>query len=241
MKNKKSKIIKTIVTLLIIVAITLIGYFILRLCGFTDAEKFSKLKDDLGDSIVFWLIVAGLQIFQVIFVPISNQIITIPLALLFKDELWKVFLTSWLAIWVATMILYFVGRFGGQKILKWILEDEEQVKKCTDFMNKGWIFYPIGMLLPLPDDIVTVLSGTAKFNVIFVCVCSLFTRAVDISISVWGWGLLTQYWWGWLILGIGIVLLGVLTFLFFKWQKVKERRKLEEEHAKKCPYFIENE
>lgn len=239
MKSKKKKIIKIAITLLVIVAIALGGYFILKALGFTDPDEFAKLKEQLGDSIVFWLIIAALQIFQVIFVPISNQIITIPLALLFKDELWKVFLTSWLSIWVATMILYFIGRFGGQKILKWILEDEEQVQRCTNFMNKGWIFYPIGMLLPLPDDIVTVLSGTAKFNVVFVCVCSLFTRAVDISISVWGWGLLTQYWWGWIILGVGVVLLGVLTYLFFRWQKIKEKRKIEEENAKKCPYYID--
>ena len=101
--------------------------------------------------------------------------------------------------------------------------DEEEVEKCSNFLKKGWVFYPLGMLLPLPDDIVTVLSGTARFNFWFVFVCSLFTRAVDISISVWGFGLLTQYWWGWIILGVGIVILGLLTYFFFRWQKIKEK------------------
>ena len=220
---KRNKIIKTIITVLIIACIAVGCYFILKAFGFTDAEKMNDLKVKLGDSFLFWFIVSMLQIFQVIFVPVSNQIITIPLALCFKDELWKVFLVSWLSIWVATLILYFIGRFGGRKLLKWILNDEEQVEKCSNFLKKGWMFYPIGMLLPLPDDIVTVLSGTARFNFWFVFVCSLFTRAVDISISVWGFGLLTQYWWGWIILGVGIVILGLLTYFFFRWQKIKEK------------------
>ena len=220
--NKK-QIVKTIITVLIIASIAVGCYFILRAFGFTDAEKMNELKNKLGDSFLFWLIVSLLQIFQVIFVPVSNQIITIPLALCFKDELWKVFLVSWLSIWFATLILYFIGRFGGRKLLKWILSDEEEVEKCSNFLKKGWVFYPIGMLLPLPDDIVTVLSGTARFNFWFVFICSLFTRAVDISISVWGFGFLTQFWWGWIILGVGIVILGLLTYFFFRWQKIKEK------------------
>ena len=220
--NKK-QIVKTIITVLIIASIAVGCYFILRAFGFTDAEKMNELKNKLGDSFLFWFIVSLLQIFQVIFVPVSNQIITIPLALCFKDELWKVFLVSWLSIWAATLILYFIGRFGGRKLLKWILSDEEEVEKCSNFLKKGWVFYPIGMLLPLPDDIVTVLSGTARFNFWFVFICSLFTRAVDISISVWGFGFLTQFWWGWIILGVGIVILGLLTYFFFRWQKIKEK------------------
>ena len=220
--NKK-QIVKTIITVLIIASIAVGCYFILRAFGFTDAEKMNELKNKLGDSFLFWLIVSLLQIFQVIFVPVSNQIITIPLALCFKDELWKVFLVSWLSIWFATLILYFIGRFGGRKLLKWILSDEKEVEKCSNFLKKGWVFYPIGMLLPLPDDIVTVLSGTARFNFWFVFICSLFTRAVDISISVWGFGFLTQFWWGWIILGVGIVILGLLTYFFFRWQKIKEK------------------
>ena len=241
MKKKRNKIIKTIITIVIIAGIAVGCYFILRALGFTDSEKMMELKNQLGDSLIFWLIIALLQVFQVIFIPISNQIITIPLALCFKDELWKVFLVSWLSIWFATLILYFIGRFGGRKLLKWILSDEEEAEKCSNFLKKGWIFYPLGMLLPLPDDIVTVLSGTAKFNFWFVFICSLLTRAVDISISVWGFGLLTQYWWGWIVLSIGVVCLGVLTYLFFRWQRENDKKKKEEENAKKCPYYIEND
>lgn len=219
-KNHKTEIIKILIIVVIIGLMALGGYFILRACGFTTKEQFEALRKSLGDSFLFWFIIALLQIFQVIFIPISNQIITVPLALLFPtSELWKVFLCSWLAIWFATMILYFIGRFAGQKLLGWILKDQEQVDKCTKFLNKGWIFYPLGMLLPLPDDIITTLAGTVKFKVWFVAICSLFTRAIDVACSVWGWGYLTRYWWGWIILAVGVIALGLMTFGFYKWQK----------------------
>lgn len=220
-KNNKNVILKTLLVIVIIAAIAISAYFILKACGFTTAEDFKALRDRLGDSFVFWLVIALLQIFQVIFIPISNQIITVPLALIFPvSDLWKVLLCSWLSIWFATIILYIIGRFGGEKILKWLLKDQEQVDKCTFFLNKGWIFYPVAMLLPLPDDIITILAGTSKMNFVFVLISSFFTRAIDVACSVWGIGYLTRAgWWGWLLLVVGVCLLGLMTFLFYKWDK----------------------
>lgn len=235
---KKKQIISIILKSLLIIAIFAVlavsTYFILRACGFTTKEDFVRLRNDLGDTIWLWIIIGAFQIVQVIFIPISNQIITVPCALVFNDELWKVWLTSWISIWLATLILYVLGRWGGEKILKWLLKDKEQVNRCTRFINRGWIFFPLGMLLPLPDDIVTVLAGTGKMKFWFVAVCSLFTRAIDTAVSVWGWGYLTRYWWGWIILAVGIVLLGIGTWLF--WRIQRKREKIEQsKYAKYDP------
>lgn len=218
------KILPILIKSLIIVgifAIIAVGvYFLLKGLGFTTSDDFIRLRDQLGDSIVFWLVIGLLQIIQVIFVPLSNQIITVPIAIIFPiEDLWKVWITSWISIWIATMILYLLGRFAGKKILGWVLNDKEKTERCANFLKKGWIFYPLGMLLPLPDDIITTLAGTAKMNFWFVLGCSCLTRAIDTACSVYGWGFLTRYWWGWVILGVGIILLGVMTLLFYKWQK----------------------
>lgn len=220
LRKYKSSILKTLLIVVILATMGGLGYLILYLTGFTDQAKFEALRAELGDSFLFWFIIALLQIFQVIFIPISNQIITVPLALLFPtDELWKVFLCSWLSIWFATLILYFIGKWGGEKLLAWVLKDKEQTEKCRNWLNKGWFFYPAGMLLPLPDDIITILAGTSGFKFYFVAICSFFTRAIDVACSVWGWGYLTRYWWGWIVLAVGIILLGLITFIFYKWQK----------------------
>ena len=230
LKKYKATILKSLLIIGILAIIGVSGYLILRALGFTSTDKFVELKDNLGDTIWFWLIIGLLQFIQVIFIPISNQIITVPVALVFNNELWKVWLTSWLSIWFATMTLYFIGRWGGEKILKWLLNDEKSVEKCKNFLNRGWVYYPLGMLLPLPDDIITTLAGTAKMKLWFVAVCSILTRAVDTACSVWGWGFLTRYWWGWIILIVAIILLGLLTFLFHKYEKKRRNKICQQEN-----------
>ena len=223
----KKIILKCLLIVVILATIAVGAYFILRACGFTTAAKFVELRDNLGDTIWLWLIIGLLQVIQVIFVPISNQIITVPCALVFNNELWKVWLTSWISIWIATLILYFIGRWGGKKVLNWVLNDEKKTETCSNWLKRGWMFYPLGMLLPLPDDIITVLAGTAKMNVAFVVVCSFLTRGVDTACSVWGWGYLTRYWWGWVLLVCGFIFLGLMSVLFWKWQNKKTEKDIE--------------
>lgn len=201
----------------IIVIIAVSAYFILRACGFTSVEDFTRLRDDLGDSFTFWVVVTALQVVQVVFIPITNQIVTVPVALIFKNELWKVFLSSWAGIFIGSIILYFIGRYGGRKILSWILSDKEKAEKCSNWMNKGKAFYPAGMLIPfVPDDILTTLAGTAKFKFWYVLVVVAITRGICCAFSVWGWGYLTQWWWGWIILVAALIGLLGLTYLLFK-------------------------
>ena len=215
---------KCLLLLLIFAIIGVSAYFCLKGCGLTTTDDFIKLKNELGDSFLLWFIIGCLQIIQVIFIPITNQIITVPIAFVFNDDLLKVFFTSWISIWLATLVLYFLGRWGGDKILKWLLNDNKQVDRCKNWLNKAWIFYPIGMLLPLPDDIMTTLAGTSKMNFLFVAICSFITRGIDVACSVFGFGLLTKYWWGWLILAVGIIILIASTIILFKIEKKYDKR-----------------
>ena len=228
LKKYRGAIIRTIIVMAVIAAVAVGVYFILKACGFTTKEDFVALRDRIGDNVWFWIVVGLLQVVQVIFIPLTNQIITVPLALVFNDELWKVWITSWISIWIATLILYWIGRSGGRALLKWILNDEEQTERCSNWLRRGWIFYPICMLLPLPDDVITTLAGTAKIKFLFVLICSFFTRGIDTACSVYGWGYLTRWWWGWVLLIIGNILLFVLTFFLWKIdKKMLEKKKTE--------------
>lgn len=232
-KKNRKQIIKILVIALVIGGIAVGGYFILKACGFTTAEDFRRLRDTIGDNIWFWLIIFALQVFQTVAIPISNQAISAPIAIVFNNSLWKVWLVSWLGIWVGTIILYFIGRLGGDKLFKWVLGDEKQVEKCKRWLCRGKAFYILGMLLPLPDDVITTLAGAARYEFSFVAIASLFTRAVDVACTVWGFGYLTKFWWGWLILAVGAILLLLATWLMFKWDKKKtiEEKKMEEQNG----------
>ena len=233
LQKYKWSIVKTIIVLIVLAGIAVGTYFILRACGFTTAEDYLALRDRIGDNVFFWIAIGLLQMVQVIFIPLTNQIITVPCALVFNNELWKVWITSWVSIWIATLILYWIGRVGGKAVLKWILNDDEQTERCANWLNKGWIFYPIGMLLPLPDDVITTLAGTAKMKFLFVAICSFITRGIDTACSVYGFGYLAKFWWGWIILGIGIVCLFLLTFFLWKIDHDSLKKQKEEEETAK--------
>ena len=220
MKTKKIKtiIIKSLIIVSIFAIIAVSVYFLLKSLGFTTTEDFLRLRDELGDSFLFWLVIGLLQIIQVIFIPISNQLITGSLALIFPiEELWKVFLVSWLSIWLSTLILYAIGRFGGLKVFKWLVESDEKVEKYTNFINRGKMFYPLGCLAPIiPDDLITILAGAGKMNFWFVVVSAFITRAIDVACSVWGFGILGKIWYGWLIIGIAYLGLIIFSIWYFK-------------------------
>lgn len=229
MKLKKRELLKIIgkfaLFIGIVATIGVGAFFILKATGFTSVEKFQELKTSMGDSIWFWVIIVALQLFQVVFIPISNSIISVPVAMLFNDELWKVWLSSWLGIEIGTIILYILGRFGGTKILNFLLGNNKRTERCKNFMTKGKAFYPIGMLIfILPDDILTTLAGTSKYNFWYVLVVSAITRAICVATTVFGFGYAMKYPFLWIVLGVFLALVVVFTILYFK-HTLKEEKK----------------
>lgn len=224
--KKVFKIIGKFAILFLIIGVIAGGaYGILYACGFTSVEKFIELKNTLGDSFLFWIIIVALQVFQVVFIPISNQIISAPVAILFNNELWKVFLSSFIGIEIGTIILYVLGKFGGTKILNFLLGDKEKTEKCKNFMKKGKAFYPIGMLVFLiPDDILTTLTGVARYNFWYVLVVSFITRAICVSVSVFGVGYATKYPFLWGVITALLIGVVIFTFLYFR-KTLKENKK----------------
>lgn len=199
------------------------AFLIIRALGI-DAETLAEWRDRLGDRLWFWAAVAGMQCLQVVFIPISNQIFTIPLCLAFPNDLWKAFLSSWIGIEIGTIALYFLGKYGGRKAVGWILSDSEKAERCAAFLRKGKAFYPLGMVIGLiPDDILTTLAGMSGFGFPYVLAVSVLARGVCTAASVWGWGWLTRRWWGWLIIGAGIAALIAATAVVWRLTSKKAK------------------
>lgn len=224
----KNTILKTIGKSALLVAILIViagaAYGILYACGFTSVGKFIELKGKMGESVGFWAVVVALQTFQVVFIPISNQIISAPLSILFSNELWKVCLSSFIGIEIGTIILFMIGRFGGTKVLNFILGDKEKTEHCKKFMQKGRAFYPLGMIIfIIPDDCLTTLAGVARYNFFYVLVVSIITRGICVAASVFGIGYATKYPWLWFVLAFGLSCIAVFTVFYFK-RTIKENK-----------------
>lgn len=228
--NKKA-IIKTIIIFVIIGLIALSSFLILRACGFTTQEKWNQLRNSLGENIWFWAIVVLLQVVQVCFIPVSNSLISAPLALIFTNDLWKLFIASWVGISIGTVILYFIGKYGGEKIVNWVLGDKEKTEKMKTFMQKGKAFFVMGDLIPfLPNDILTTLSGLAGYNFFFVLIVTLITRAICIATTIYIFGYIKQYPWLIAVLVALLIAMVAITVILTKrkFKKEKEDGRLQE-------------
>lgn len=204
---KKRAILKSSLLIIGMAGVFISAYFLMRAFGLDDVER---LKQTMGPWV--WVAIAALQAFQVVLLPVSNQIITIPASLALKDDLLGVFLASWAGIEAGTLILYAIGRYGGKKAIAWILSDRDEAERVSGFLKKGRWVYPIGMVIGvIPDDILTTLAGVGRYDFWYVLGVSLATRGICTACSVWGFGFLTRYWWGWLTLMIGVVALVVAT------------------------------
>lgn len=236
-KKYKPVILKTLLIVAIISIIAVSTYFILRACGFTTVEDFQRLRNQLGDSIWFWVIIVLLQIVQVVFIPISNSLISAPIALIFSNELWKVFLSSWIGICIGTIILYFIGKYAGGKLLNFVLGDKEKAEKLKGFMLQGKAFFVIGDVIPvIPNDVLTVLAGMSGYSFIFTFIVTLITRAICIATTVWLFGYMTTY--PWLI----AVLIALIVFMIFAGIYVTKRqikKQKEKEELAKQNEFVE--
>ena len=206
----KKILLKVLIFLVIVCTIGSVIYLIMHLTGIdtiNGLQEFCNKHKEYSYTIIIFL-----QIVQVVFIPISNQIITIPaIAVLCVVP---AFVCSFIGIEIGTIILYFIGRYGGGKFLQWLLGDKEKAEKIKNLVNSRRLFYPVGMLIAIiPDDLLTTLAGVAKMNFWYVFIVSAITRALCIAYTVFGIGFLSSTWWGMTIFGVvtvGIIALGYL-------------------------------
>ena len=183
--------------------------------------------DGLSDAVAqhgcwAYAIIVVLQVVQVVFIPISNQIITIPAIAVIG--VWPAFFCSWLGIEIGTIALYLIGRYGGGTLLRWLLSDQTKVDKFKQAVTERKLFYPVGMLIGvIPDDLLTTVAGAAHISFWYVLIVSVLTRGVCVFATVFGFGVLTQTWWGVMILVVCIVLIATAGYIFLRYEPRIER------------------
>ncbi|MBO7214561.1 MAG: TVP38/TMEM64 family protein [Clostridia bacterium] len=204
--------------LLIIAVIGFIALGVFALMKALHVDTIDGLREVCNNNGFYaYVIIVVLQVIQVVFIPISNQIITIP-AIAVVGIL-PAFLCSWIGIEIGTIILYCIGRKGGGKLLAWLLSDTEKADKFAELVKTRKLFYPVGMLIGvIPDDLLTTVAGLSKINFWYVLTVSLITRGICTATTVFSFGILTQTWWGIIILVFGIVALCVIGYLFLRYE-----------------------
>lgn len=213
-KNNYKSLLKFLLVIGVIAVIALSTYFILRACGYTTVDDFKALRDRLGDSIGFWAIIVGLQIIQSVFIPVSNSLISLPVSMIFNNEIWKVFLSSFIGIFIGNVCLYFIGSCCGGKLLKFVIGDEKKAENFKGLMQDSKLFYLFGGVCPIiPSDVLNVIAGICKYKVWFVVLSTFITRAICVATTCWLGGLIAgnPLW----IIALVALMVGMFVLAFF--------------------------
>ena len=166
-KEKLKKYLKILVVLLVVAAISVALYFVLRHFGLTDSEKLKGwIKSTGGWAVIVYILLRVLFTIFLSFVPACSMIFDLLSVATFDYyPPIVIFLICFTSVVITSVIMDLIGRFGGNKAIIKILgkEDYEEAKDLVQ--EKGMVYVPVMYLLPIfPDDAICMVSGATKMN-----------------------------------------------------------------------------
>ena len=228
--KKHEKIFKVLAILAVFAAISLISAVILYFCDFiyfnaegdlaVNEELFIAFKDTWYGYII--VLIANIAVTSLLsFIPAISMAFIILIKTLYTDP-WVAFGISFAGVLITSFMLYALGRFGGYALGKKVLGEEDCEKASELLNNKGLIFFPVMMMLPIfPDDALTMVAGTLKMSLKWFIPSIIIGRGIGVTAIVFGLSMFdfaTFEWWHW-VLFISACALGI-AILFFLANKL---------------------
>lgn len=246
-KGQKGKILKVSLTLLGLVLFS--GLVIIILYFGFNINLFSKtgalvLRDKMNRS--WWGVPLYLLLYMVIatttsFIPFTSMAMILLGVELFKDlggggitGIFIAFGIALVGVFLTSMLLYLLGRFGGRKLGSFILGDED-IEKATKLLEtKGQVYLPLMLMFPMfPDDALCFASGVLKMKWWYFMIIVIVFRGIGVfTLSFIGdlWGnyiepnLTTPFMWAMFIIAVIFCVVSIL-FLANKLDKHLEKKR----------------
>lgn len=166
-KEKLKKYLKILVVLLVVAAISVGIYFVLRHFGFTDADKLKGwIKSTGGWAVIVYILLRVSFTIFLSFVPACSMIFDLLSVATFDYyPPIVIFLICFTSVVITSVIMDLIGRFGGNKAIIKILGKEDYEEAKDLIQEKGMVYVPVMYLLPIfPDDAICMVSGATKMN-----------------------------------------------------------------------------
>ena len=235
------KIGKILLTLVIVVAISLLCTLILGLFGIVYYDDGIKLNQKLFLSFAnSWYGALLIILIQIVitsllsFVPGVSMAFIILLQTLYDNPV-TAFIIAFSGVMLTSFMLYVLGRFGGYALCKKLL-GEEDCEKASELLNvKGLIYFPLMMMFPVfPDDALVMVAGTLKMDLKWFVPSIVLGRGIGVVTIVFGLSIVPfdkfTSIWHWVIFIALCALLIVAVFYFAtKFNKYMESKRNKKE------------
>ena len=218
-KHNQTKIQKFLIVILIVLLLFVAIYTPLKFSGLLNKiSNINDLKEIILQSGIYgYITFFVIQFCQVTLLPIPAAVTTIAGTLVFGPFVAAII--SIVAIILASIFSFFLGKKFGYKIVIWIAGEETTNKWEQKLLQGKYVFF-LMMLFPIfPDDILCLIAGTTNMTYTFFITTNFITRPISIfTLCYFGSGQIIPFsGWGifvWIILTIIGIILFYLTFKF---------------------------
>lgn len=173
-KEKLKKYIKIVVVLGVILLIGLLVFLVLRILGWAHVIDFNEILNIFRDFIKKtgpWAVIVyiALRVVATVFLsfmPACSMAFDL-LCIATFDYLTPLgrFGICFASVVITSIVMDFIGRFGGNKAIVKILGQEDYDEAKDLVKEKGMVYVPVMYLLPIfPDDAICMVSGATKMN-----------------------------------------------------------------------------
>lgn len=175
------KILRITLVVILLAAIFVGGYFILRA---NNLNSIDKIKEIVRKGGVFSIAVFILfQILQTTVLQIPAMVVTIAGGELF-GRFWG-FTFSFVAIMVGSAIMFLIGRKAGRPFLYWMIGKDTAEKWITKISEGKYLFFLMMVFPFFPDDILCCVAGVTKMDFKYFFWTNVLARGLGIFCTVY--------------------------------------------------------
>jgi len=219
-KNSETLIFKlTFLTVLSFFLFFLILY-LLKISGVMDSiNSVSDFKEYVQSFNNFSIIIfTVLQFLQVVILPIPS-IFTIGAGVILFGP-FKTAVFSYLGIVLGSFVAYFIGKYLGCRVVKWLIGEKLISKILNLISGKDKLLLTFMLLFPFfPDDALCFVAGLTTISPYYFVFTIIITRLITVFASTYSLNnsiIPYNTWWGVLIWCVLFVLTITLTILIYK-------------------------
>lgn len=178
---------KWLVTALIFVGLTVGLYFV----GFNESSKIwiqTAVTNAGWFGYILYVLIQVVVTTIFCFVPATTFTFGIISTQIFSN-IYVALALSIIGCWISSVVMFLVGRYGGVKVVDWLVGKEDRIKAQNLISDRATVLVPVMLACPFfPDDAICMVSGMTKMNIWYFLGMSLITRSIGVSVTVLTFG-----------------------------------------------------
>ena len=235
-KEKKFKIIKSIVTIIVLlVFIALVIYLFPIIKNLSSTEGQIAFKEKVETSGIYgFFVLFGLQVAQILLVVLPGEPLEVLVGMCYGTVGGTIFVLF--STLVTTTIIYFLVKKYGKKLLYQFFEKEkiDKLEKSKIFKNPKnieKIFIVLFLIVGTPKDLLTYIGGLLPISPIKFILIATFCRLPSIVSSTIAGSNISEGNWkiSIIVYAVTFILTGIGMFIYDKFDKNKVAKEALEE------------